>query len=164
MACLKHRQPLISYAELLSSLPASRSLWLAPTADAWRSEYMRGCYNEQTPSLRDLLTDDRNISSITSAVDKNMACSAYLHGLAAQLWEFSQQVALLGDSSDRSSQLWLQLRQEKLYVMEIPHIVQVCSHHAPGISNYSVSNVPLKHLSLVPVCYISSCRCMLTLI
>ncbi|OAL06967.1 C2H2 type zinc finger domain-containing protein [Phaeosphaeriaceae sp. SRC1lsM3a] len=115
MACLKHRQPLISYAELLSSLPASRSLWLAPTADAWRSEYMRGCYNEQTPSLRDLLTDDKNISSITIAVDKNMACSAYLHGLAAQLWEFSQQVALLGDSSDRSSQLWLQLRQEKLY-------------------------------------------------
>lgn len=164
MACLKHRQPLISYAELSSSLPASRSLWLAPTADAWRAEYIRGCYSEQTSSLRDLLMDDKNISSLSVAVDKNMARSAYLHGMAAQLWEYSQQVTLVGDSSDRSSQLWLQLRQEKLCVMAISDIVQICSHHALGISNYSASNALLIRLSLVPACYISSCRCMLTLI
>ncbi|KAH7385238.1 hypothetical protein DE146DRAFT_666574 [Phaeosphaeria sp. MPI-PUGE-AT-0046c] len=114
MACLKHRQPLISYAELSSSLPASRSLWLASTPDAWRSEYIHGGYNEHSSSLRDLLTD-KHISSLSVAVDKDMARSAYMHGIAAQLWELSQQVTLLGNSSDRSSQLWLQLRQEKLY-------------------------------------------------
>lgn len=137
MACLKHRQPLMSYAEFSCSLPASRSLWLAPSADAWRSEYIRGCYNEHSSSLRDLLTDEQNISSLSIGIDKNMARSAYLHGMAAQLWELSQQVTLVGDSSERSSQLWIQLRQEKLYVLTFQDSMKFHSHRALGISSYS---------------------------
>jgi hypothetical protein len=47
-------------------------------------------------------------------LDKNITRSAYLHGIAAQIWEYSQQAALLGESSDRSLHLWLQLRQENM--------------------------------------------------
>jgi hypothetical protein len=47
-------------------------------------------------------------------LDKNITRSAYLYGIAAQIWEYSQQAALLGESSDRSLHLWLQLRQENM--------------------------------------------------
>jgi hypothetical protein len=163
MALLKHRQPLISYAELSSSLPASRSLWLAPTAEAWRLAYTAESLNDHRSSLRDLLKDGRSLSSISTAIDKHIARSAYLHGMAAQIWEFSQQAMLLGESSDRSSQLWLQLRQENLYVTIIQHDYSVCSSYVPGISNCSEWTALLTRLSQVLVCCISFCRCMFML-
>jgi hypothetical protein len=114
MALLKHRQPLISYAELSLSLPASRSLWMAPTADAWRSAYLSQGFDHERLSLRDLLMNSETLASPPMELDKNITRSAYLHGIAAQIWEYSQQAALLGESSDRSLHLWLQLRQENM--------------------------------------------------
>jgi hypothetical protein len=55
-----------------------------------------------------------SVSSPPAGLDKNITRSTYLHGIAAQIWEYSQQVSLLGESSDRSMHLWLQLRQENL--------------------------------------------------
>jgi hypothetical protein len=78
--------------------------------------YARESLNNRRSSLRDLLKDGNSLSSVSDAVDKHMARSAYLHGMAAQIWEYSQQALLLGESSDRSSQLWLQLRQENMLV------------------------------------------------
>jgi hypothetical protein len=78
--------------------------------------YARESLNNRRSSLRDLLKDGNSLSSVSDAVDKHMARSAYAHGMAAQIWEYSQQALLLGESSDRSSQLWLQLRQENMLV------------------------------------------------
>jgi hypothetical protein len=110
---VKHRQPLLSYAEISLSLPAPRSLWLAPSAETWRTRYLSKA-NGHVPSLRKLLQDDAAILCLPQSVDKNIARSAYLHGLAAQIWEYSQQAMLLGESSDTCSQLSLQMRQKTL--------------------------------------------------
>ncbi|KNG51781.1 fad binding domain containing protein [Stemphylium lycopersici] len=92
-----------------------RSLWLAPTAEAWRKELIRTGYDDATRSLRDILQDESTIMCIPASIDMSVALSGYLHGLAAQIWDHSQQARLLSSSTDPSSQLWTQTRQEKLY-------------------------------------------------
>ena len=116
MTMVKHRQPLMSYAELMLPLPAPKVLWLAPSAEAWRARYCSGSYTAKLPSLKTLLQDDSAVLCLPECVDAQIARSAYLHGLAAQIWEYTQQSVLLHDSSDPSSQLWSRLRQQKLSV------------------------------------------------
>ncbi|ORY01675.1 hypothetical protein BCR34DRAFT_627710 [Clohesyomyces aquaticus] len=107
MTMVKHRQPLISYAELTLPLPAPRSLWLAPSAGKRRTRYLSddNLHTAKLPSLRILLQDESVI----------LSRSAYLHGLAAQIWEYNQQSVLLDHLSVPSSQLWSRSRQQRLY-------------------------------------------------
>jgi len=114
MTMIKHRQPLISYAEITLPLPSSRSLWLAPSAEAWRERYMQAGSTTTSWSLREMLQDDSAILCLNQEVDTSIALSAYLHGIAAQIWEHCQQARLLQGCSDSSSQLWSRSRQEKL--------------------------------------------------
>ncbi|KAF3039906.1 hypothetical protein E8E12_005699 [Didymella heteroderae] len=115
MTMTKHRPPLITYAELTLALPASRTLWLAPSAEIWRSRYLDMHISPIPPSLRSLLKDESAITCLPMDVDVQIARSTYLHGIAAQIWEHAQQSVLLHDSSDPSSQLWARSRQQKLY-------------------------------------------------
>ncbi|KAF2656918.1 hypothetical protein K491DRAFT_355856 [Lophiostoma macrostomum CBS 122681] len=115
MTMVKHRPSLISYAELTLPLPASRTLWLAASAEMWRSRYLDMEISPSPPSLRSLLRDEAAITCLPMDVDLNIALSTYLHGVAAQIWEHAQQSVLLHENSDPSSQLWARLRQQKLY-------------------------------------------------
>lgn len=115
MTMTKHRPPLISYAELTLALPASKTLWLAPSAEIWRSRYLDMDISAFPPSLRSLLRDETAITCLSMDIDVQIARSTYLHGIAAQTWEHAQQsVLLLHESSDPSSQLWARSRQQKL--------------------------------------------------
>lgn len=114
MTLTKHRPPLITYAELTLALPASRSLWLAPSAEIWRSRYLDMDISPAPPSLRSLLKDESAIVCLPMDVDAQIARSTYLHGIAAQIWEHTQQSVLQHESSDPSSQLWARSRQQKL--------------------------------------------------
>jgi hypothetical protein len=116
MTMAKHRPPLISYAEITLILPASRTLWLAPSAEAWRMCYLEMDIVASPPSLRTLLKDEAAILCLPTEIDVQVARSSYLHGIAAQIWEYAQQSALMHESSDPSSQLWARSRQEKLLV------------------------------------------------
>lgn len=116
MAVIKHRQPLISYAEVTLPLPAPRFLWLAPSAEAWRDQYIGSKYTPTDRSLRELLLDESVILCMPPSLDANVTLCTYLHGLAAQLWEHSQQARLFSSSTDASLQLWSQTRQQKLSV------------------------------------------------
>jgi hypothetical protein len=134
MTMVKHRQPLISYAELMLPLPAPKLLWLAPSAETWRARHCSGFYAVKPPSLKQLLQNESAILCLPECVDAQIARSAYLHGLAAQIWEHTQQSVLLHDSSDPSSQLWSRLRQQKLSVY-IP-ILESCRKFSYTQSRY----------------------------
>ena len=112
----KHRPPLITYAELTLILPASKTLWLAPSAEIWRIRYLEMDIVASRPSLQTLLKDEAAILCLPVDIDTQIARSSYLHGIAAQIWEYAQQSALMHESSDPSSQLWARSRQEKLWV------------------------------------------------
>ncbi|KAJ4984578.1 C6 transcription factor [Stagonosporopsis vannaccii] len=115
MTIIKHRPPLITYAELSLALPASKSLWLAPTAEIWRTRYLETNIHPSPLSLRALLKDEAGILCLPPDIDAQVTQSSYLHGIAAQIWEHAQQSVLLHENSDPSSQLWARSRQQKLY-------------------------------------------------
>ncbi|KAI7355421.1 hypothetical protein KC354_g10788 [Hortaea werneckii] len=119
MTLTKHRNPLLSYAELSLPLPASRALWLAPSADEWRTIYLeqQSPSHRQAPSLRSILADSGMMRCMTPEVDVQVATSTYLSGIAAQVWEHGKLVSLHvngGDDSDATARLWNQSRHEKL--------------------------------------------------
>lgn len=116
MTMAKHRPPLISYAELTLMLPASKTLWLAPSAETWRMRYLDINVVSSPPSVQTLLKDEAAIHCLPATIDMQVAHSSYLHGIAAQIWEYTQQSALMNESSDAASQLWARSRQEKLLV------------------------------------------------
>lgn len=115
----KVRNPLISYAELSLPLPASRNLWLAPNPSAWKTACLARQRQENgAMSLRDLLASRDLLQCLPSMVDQQLSKTAYLHGCAAQAWEYQQQAIILGSpcaDMDPSAQLWMQSRHEKLY-------------------------------------------------
>ncbi|KAF2629060.1 C2H2 type zinc finger domain-containing protein [Macroventuria anomochaeta] len=115
MTMVKHRPPLITYAELTLALPASKALWLASSAEIWRTRYLEMDISSNPPSLRAILKDEAAILCLHLDIDVQIARSSYLHGIAAQIWEHAQQSVLLHESSDPSSQLWARSRQQKLY-------------------------------------------------
>jgi hypothetical protein len=115
MTFVRYRQPILSYAEMTLPFPASRSLWLAPSAEIWRTRYLdEGWENLASFSLHSLLIDESLLRCLPDALDAQMIQSAYLHGIAAQIWEHSQQLSLVNAANDASAQLWSQSRQQKL--------------------------------------------------
>jgi hypothetical protein len=115
LTIVNQRQPLLSYAELTVPLPAPKALWLSQNAEIWRARMLSASLPETRPSLRSILQDDGASLELHPGIDTQVARSVYLHGLAAQIWEYSQQSMLLQDVSDPSSQLWSRSRQQKLY-------------------------------------------------
>jgi hypothetical protein len=114
MTMVKHRPPLITYAELTLPLPFSKLLWLASSAQIWREQYLDTETTAEPPSLRSLPQDENALSHHNPKMDSSLARSMFLHGIAAQIWAHMQQSVLLSEGSDASSQLWAQFRHEKL--------------------------------------------------
>jgi hypothetical protein len=90
MTMVNHRQPLLSYAELTLSLPASESLWLAPSATLWRARVMDAPSPNSRPSMRSILQEAGSVSCLHASFDSRIARSAYVHGQASQIWEHTQ--------------------------------------------------------------------------
>lgn len=120
---VKHRNPVMSFSELTVPLPASRLLWLAPSAQAWKSQYLALSPQpiQHTLSLKTMLADDATVRQLPSSIDQSVALFAYAHGLAAQIWDHAKQDTLSSDANDAVSQLWLQSRHQKLYVFGTQH-------------------------------------------
>lgn len=117
----KYRQPIVSYAELSLPLPACRELWLAASSTAWRDIYNSMAHNGQLGSralsVRHLLADCDLLKSIPPGKDGPFATSTALYGIAAEIWHWEQQKALIlvndreGDADD---ELWLRAKHQKL--------------------------------------------------
>ncbi|KAI7548014.1 hypothetical protein KC331_g4668 [Hortaea werneckii] len=146
MTLTKHRNPLLSYAELSLPLPASRALWLAPSADEWRTIYLgqQSSSHRQAPSLRSILADSGIMRCMTPEVDLQVTTSTYLSGIAAQVWEHGKLVSLHangGDDSDATARLWNQSRHEKL--CDILHTSELSTN----VATFSAAS--MKHFLLM---------------
>ncbi|OQO10067.1 hypothetical protein B0A48_04423 [Cryoendolithus antarcticus] len=122
MTIARHRQCLISYAELTVPLPASRDLWLAPSAETWRTLYLENMSRTNSTrvssvSLRSLLSTNDVVQFLPQNIDRTLAATTFLYGIAAQIWEYNQQATVLKEQAnggDPSNTLWLQARQHSL--------------------------------------------------
>lgn len=119
MSMAKHRQPVISYAELTLPLPFSRELWLAPSAEAWRNAFLERVASGEKHDvcLRSLLANGRPASCLANSLDHGLASTAILYGNSAQVWEHIQQSTLRDNEIDEDPchQLWMHSRHQSLY-------------------------------------------------
>lgn len=131
MFMAKHRQPLVSYAELSLPLPASRELWLAPSAEAWKESYsnLSETSTGSDVSVRALLADENIASCIPGSIDHGICGTAFLYGVSAQVWEHAQQSVLMEESLDRdaSNSLWMQSRHQHLY-QKLKNLAPILQH------------------------------------
>lgn len=123
VATTMNRPAITSYTELTLPFPSARDLWLAPTAQVWRdiwaTKYRMAACSEL--NLRDLMSDPSYLSQLPPDLDLEIARSSLLRGLALQVWEFRQQMLLSQNSRSApraTTRLWLQSRQEVLYVSD----------------------------------------------
>jgi hypothetical protein len=90
------KPPLISSAQLLLPVPAARELWLAPTAQAWRTAYLARPMPEggPLPSCMDIIGDPTVIGTIKAYADKPLCQLLVAHTLAHDVFEYRQQSQL----------------------------------------------------------------------
>jgi hypothetical protein len=148
-----NRPAIISYTELTLPFPSARDLWLAPTAEAWRdiwtAKYRLTDCSEL--HLRDLLSDPSLMNQLPPELDLEVARSALLQGLALQVWEFRQQMLLSQTSRSgprATTRLWLQSRQEDLYVWCLCDIYEFnnLTPASPGIQPFELcKKTPQAH-------------------
>lgn len=97
VAMVGSKNPLISPSQLLMPLPASRELWLAPNAQAWRHTFLRirPPSQEDTPTLVDFFGQTTMIDRFDSVYDKSLCLLVSCHGLGHEVWQFRTQARLL---------------------------------------------------------------------
>lgn len=115
----KHRQPVMSFAELMLPLPASREIWLAPDATSWRLSYAECQSNIDASevSVRRMSAEEELSSLLFSGRDRGILVTMKLCAIAAQVWDYQQMRSLSSSgsvSADPSSELWAQARLQKL--------------------------------------------------
>lgn len=101
-AMLVHmRSPLITPAQMSLPIPASRELWLAPNAHAWRSAYLAQNQSGALPSAVDMFSDPELFSSQEHHTDKSLCRLLVAHSMAHEVFEYRQQAQILQHAGDR---------------------------------------------------------------
>ncbi|KAF1352590.1 hypothetical protein BDV97DRAFT_349879 [Delphinella strobiligena] len=107
--------PLVSYAELGLPLPADRSLWLAPSAIAWKNAYL-GRSQSRATSLADLLHDVDLLAESQTSFDPMIASEVVLSAAWGLIWDYRQTCSITKGQSTQwsSSDLLLSSRLAEL--------------------------------------------------
>ncbi|TKA24202.1 hypothetical protein B0A50_05966 [Salinomyces thailandicus] len=98
VAMINMRNTLISPAQLQIPLPASRQMWLAPNAQAWRNTYYGlGLPGIQTNTLTmlEFFGNNKLLQNLGDTVDHQLCMLAACHGLGHEVWNFRQQGRIL---------------------------------------------------------------------
>lgn len=107
--------PLISPAQLLLPLPASRELWLAPNAHAWRNAYLKARLYTDSKSfaLIDVLSEPGLLAEVDETINKPLCLLAAAHAAGHEVWQIRQNIAQKRRRRDR--ELAQLNRQRDLY-------------------------------------------------
>lgn len=121
--------PLFTYSEIATPLPASSRLWEAATAEEWRDILMRDSQLRlnQAHALKRVLREPRLIQAERNIVDTSAAAAASLAGYWALVYEYRQMEALQSSVQDwnnfvlksRHAELMSLLEQFKMELAEI---------------------------------------------
>lgn len=103
------KNPLVSASQMNLPLPATRELWLAPNAEAWRNSYLkiRPLSQREIPSMCDFFAHNQMLDSM-NFIDKPLCLLAACHGLGHEIWNFRQSSRLLANwKNERRRDRWL---------------------------------------------------------
>lgn len=116
------KNPLMSFSELAISLPASRDIWKAPSAKAWREAYLRKIPlppETQIPRVPEIMHRLRAIDDIGEYVDMELCYTAVLHGFWGQISSYREAIKFfdhgIGPDGLFGRRLWLKTQHQELY-------------------------------------------------
>ncbi|EGP86300.1 uncharacterized protein MYCGRDRAFT_44386 [Zymoseptoria tritici IPO323] len=97
------RPPLISPAQMQLPIPASRDLWLASNAHAWRSAFLAETPAEgkTMPSTINIFSDPELLSRLERPTDKSLCYMLIVHSMAHEVFEYRQQAQMLQHAGKR---------------------------------------------------------------
>lgn len=105
----------MSLSEFKFPLPASRDLWLAPTADAWRDLYLsRPPLPTDMPNLLDAMLNIDILELFSNHIDVHLCVDAILHCYWGQIWAYHRS-NLLYSESKVTLRLCLATERRELY-------------------------------------------------
>jgi len=113
------KPPLVSVTEITTSLPASRSLFLAGSAAEWKTKYMEQIPSSSAPKslkLQDIIQDITIIDKHHAEIDVSFCYVAALYGFWSQVGAFreSWKFHAIGDNVDSVHRLWITTHQREL--------------------------------------------------
>ncbi|KAF5529282.1 C2H2 type zinc finger domain-containing protein, partial [Fusarium phyllophilum] len=116
--------PLVRSTEMSVPLPAARSLWNAPSAEAWRSAYL-ALDNQNLGSLPELRSCCSNFAALlhlSDAYDAPSTGLAILSGLWVNVWQYKERVNARNTSTEalhaNSALIIESLQQEARGILE----------------------------------------------
>lgn len=116
------KNPLMSYTELNFSLPASRDLWRARSAEQWRNVYVaktNAAPDRIIPRVSEVMHCTEILDEFDQLVDTELCYMALLHGYWGQIAAYREAIKFYADSlsSKRNAthRLWLKTQYQELY-------------------------------------------------
>ncbi|KAK1731440.1 hypothetical protein CaCOL14_003707 [Colletotrichum acutatum] len=116
------KNPLMSYTELNFSLPASRDLWRARSAEQWRNVYVaktNAASDRIIPRVSEVMHCTEILDEFDQLVDTELCYMALLHGYWGQIAAYREAIKFYADglSSKRNAthRLWLKTQYQELY-------------------------------------------------
>lgn len=114
------KPPLISFNELGFSLPASRDLWRAPTAEAWRRIYMSKKPPLQSiPRVAEVMHNLNLVDELQEHIDLELCYSVLLHGFWGQVNAYRETIRFYANANVHGNggahRLWLKSQHQELY-------------------------------------------------
>lgn len=127
---------LVSCTELSFSLPASRDLWRAPTAESWRQCYLsKRSVLRPIPRVSDTMHNLNILDELQELIDVELCYSVLLHGFWGQVASYRGSIGFFAnaDSHGGTHSLWLKSQHQELYqdlcaFSTILHTSSFCSH------------------------------------
>ncbi|KAK8074660.1 hypothetical protein PG997_009323 [Apiospora hydei] len=126
------KNPLMTYTELCFSLPASRDLWRASSAEAWRNMYLRKkplAADTTVPRISDIMNCMTILEEFEDFIDVELCYAAALYGFWGQIASYREAVRFYGhgtaaaprlhstmhSSRNATHRLWLTSMYQELY-------------------------------------------------
>ncbi|KAI1500665.1 hypothetical protein F5X99DRAFT_429343 [Biscogniauxia marginata] len=118
------KNTLISYTEICFSLPASRDLWKAPSAQAWRDIYIQKkprSSDTDLPRLSDAMYCMNMLETLEEYVDVELCYTTILYGFWGQIAAYREAVKFYRHGATPANQrhathcLWLTSQHQELY-------------------------------------------------
>lgn len=110
--------PLISYTELVFSLPASNDLWRAPNAEAWRQIYLsKRRLTRPMPRLTDIMHHVDVLEEFKEFVDLELCYGVLIYGFWGQVAAYRETTHFYtsADGNNNTHRLWLRSQHQELY-------------------------------------------------
>ncbi|KNG85741.1 hypothetical protein ANOM_005723 [Aspergillus nomiae NRRL 13137] len=114
------RPPNCSLTEFSCPLPATRDIWLAPSAVAWRDAVLNKppIGDQEVPSWAAIMEDGSLLAGLETHYDTGLIALAIVHGFWSQVWGYHESLRFFRHKSNHASQartmLWLSCQQQDL--------------------------------------------------